>query len=182
MVAHCAGRLVFDAIGHSLVAGRFCRRRGLEPVRRRAHSGDVAIDGVAKAAWKHACAASCPGGAWATAAPANAPITSITPPTRIANSVIVVVLSEPCAVRRHETNLEHLHAVRQAFLTDGPVGMPNRTDGSTNEELPTANSQEDVLEVGNWTLGVDRSSLVTAAGRFVKSWRRLTATHGRMNT
>ena len=54
VVAHCAGRLIFDAVGDALVAGRFGRRGGLEPVRRRAHSRDVAIDGVAKPAWKHA--------------------------------------------------------------------------------------------------------------------------------
>jgi hypothetical protein len=56
--------------------------------------------------------------------------------------------------------------------------MPNRTEGPTNAAE---------FEVGSWLARVEPGParrqlgpLVLEAGRFVKSWRRLTATHDRM--
>src|SRR5215207_6021662 len=50
VVAHRAGRLMFDAVGYAIVAGRFGSLGRLEPGRRVTNCRDAAIDGVAQAA------------------------------------------------------------------------------------------------------------------------------------
>ena len=189
---------MFDTVGHTLVAGRLGSLDRREPGRRGTHglatsrsTASPSPLGRTPGAWAMSVCRAC-----ATTARVNAPISIHTPPTRIARSVIVVVLSfldaarssaepgtNPSMSKRPNrvssaawTNLEQRGAVRQGFLTDRPGEMSNRTDGSTNAASCAVGSSG-----GSWGCAsrvgrcrrVRSASFVLATGRFVKSWRRV---------
>jgi hypothetical protein len=118
-------------------------------------------------------------GICATTAHVNAPVITNTAPIRMAGPVIVVVLSEPCVVCGMGRILEQARAARQRFLTDGPVEMPNRTEGPTN-------AAEFAVGCG-WRASTREpragkcAPLVLATGRFVIKLARVVEFHGRMS-
>jgi hypothetical protein len=116
VVADGAGRLIFDAVGYALLAGRFGSLGCLEPGRRVTNFRNVAIDGVAEPAWRdarhmaHAVARVC-----ATAAHMNAHITTSAPAIHALNRVIVIVLSESVLVFGMERILARRRRRRHVF-------------------------------------------------------------------